>query len=129
MIERMIHMNFSQTLKALREERQLTQELLASYLGLARSTVAGYETKPRQPDFETLQKLASYFEVSIDFLIAGETPSTLPKSAPLNENGASLDSEMEAIYQQLSDTSKYDLLRYAKLLQLHETRIQGSKEK
>ena len=65
-------MNFSNNLRALREEKNITQKQLASYLCLSRSTIAGYETKSHQPDFVTLEKLATYFNVSIDFLILGE---------------------------------------------------------
>ena len=65
-------MNFSNNLRILRREKNITQKQLASYLCLSRSTIAGYETKSHQPDFATLEKLATYFEVSIDYLITGE---------------------------------------------------------
>ena len=65
-------MNFSNNLRALRKEKNITQKQLATYLCLSRSTIAGYETKSHQPDFITLEKLAAYFDVSIDFLILGD---------------------------------------------------------
>ena len=65
-------MNFSNNLKALRREKNVTQKQLATHLCLSRSTIAGYETKSHQPDFFTLEKLATYFEVSIDYLITGK---------------------------------------------------------
>lgn len=114
-------MNFSKTLRTLRKEMRLTQEQLASYLNISRSTIAGYETKLRQPDFETLQELADYFEVSIDFLITGENPIVFQKSARSHIDEFSLELEMKSIYQQLTTISKYDVVRYAKLLQLYET--------
>lgn len=120
-------MNFSKTLKTLRKEKHLTQEQLASYLNISRSTIAGYETKSRQPDFETLQRLADYFEVSIDFLITGENSIASQKAAYLHVDEISLELEMKSIYQQLTVISKYDVLKYAKLLQLHETYTQHSK--
>ena len=64
-------MNFSKNLKNLRKKRNVTQNELATYLCLSRSTITGYETKSHQPDFATLEKLATYFEVSIDYLIMG----------------------------------------------------------
>ncbi len=72
-------MNFSKNLKSLRKKRNVTQNELATYLCLSRSTIAGYETKSHQPDFVTLEKLAIYFEVSIDFLILGEEGISKPK--------------------------------------------------
>jgi len=65
-------MNFSNNLRILRKEKNVTQRQLATYLCLSRSTIAGYETKEHQPDFVTLEKLAIYFEVSIDYLITGK---------------------------------------------------------
>ena len=65
-------MNFSNNLRTLRKEKGVTQKQLATYLCLSRSTIAGYETKSHQPDFLTLEKLAIYFEVSIDYLITGK---------------------------------------------------------
>lgn len=114
-------MNFSKTLKTLRKEKHLTQEQLASYLNISRSTIAGYETKLRQPDFETLQRLSDYFGVSIDFLITGGNSITSQKVAYLHVDEISLELEMKSIYRQLSIISKCDVLRYAKLLHLQET--------
>lgn len=62
-------MDFSQRLKLLRNMNNTTQEDLAKYLGVSRPTIAGYETKGKQPSFETLFKIAEYFNVSIDYLL------------------------------------------------------------
>ena len=69
-------MNFSNNLKALRKEKNITQKQLATYLCLSRSTIAGYETKSHQPDFATLEKLAEYFQVSKDHLVICEEKHT-----------------------------------------------------
>lgn len=37
-----------------------------------RATIAGCEVKGKEPRYETLIKLADYFDVSIDFLVTGE---------------------------------------------------------
>jgi len=65
-------MTFNQRFKALREENKLTQEELAKILGVGRSTIAGYETKSKQPHYDLLTKIASYFDVSTDYLL-GQT--------------------------------------------------------
>lgn len=72
-------MNFSNNLRALRKEKHVTQKQLAAHLCLSRSTIAGYETKSHQPDFVTLEKLATYFNVSIDFLILGKDETSQTK--------------------------------------------------
>ena len=113
-------MNFGNNLKDLRETRNVTQGQLAEYLQVSRPTIAGYETKSRQPDFEKLEKLANYFHVSIDYLVSGsETTSTdIPlKKAP---NEKSLDRDVAMAYQKLSLESKQDVLKYIELLQLRD---------
>ena len=45
-------MNFGNNLKDLRETWNITQGQLAEYLQVSRPTIAGYETKSRQPDLQ-----------------------------------------------------------------------------
>ncbi|AQP78237.1 XRE family transcriptional regulator [Listeria monocytogenes] len=56
-------------LKKLRKNENLTQDQLASKIGITRDTLANYETGRREPDFTTLKNIASYFEVSTDYLL------------------------------------------------------------
>lgn len=62
-------MNFANRLKQLRKENNLTQEELAQKISKTRSTIAGYETERKEPDYETLVLLAKYFNVSLDYLM------------------------------------------------------------
>lgn len=63
-------MTFDKKLKTLRLENDMTQDYVASRLNVARSTIAGYETKNRQPSHEKLTALAELFHVSVDYLIS-----------------------------------------------------------
>ena len=56
---------FGTRLHTLRKERKLRQEDMAKQLGIARTTYAMYEQGNREPDYNTLIKLATFFEVSI----------------------------------------------------------------
>ena len=60
---------FSNSLKELREEHHLSQRQLADILGLAYSTVAMYENGKREPNYETLENIADYFNVDMNFLL------------------------------------------------------------
>jgi len=60
---------FSARLISLRKEQGMTQEDLARLIHKKRSTVSGYETEGKEPDFETICFLASYFGVSTDYLL------------------------------------------------------------
>ncbi len=63
-------------LKKLRAEKGLTQEDISNELKINRATYAHYETGRRQPDTGTLEMLAEYFNVSVDYLLG----RTLKKS-------------------------------------------------
>ncbi|NQD68451.1 helix-turn-helix transcriptional regulator [Bacillus haikouensis] len=56
----------------LRKAKKLRQEDIAKILGIARTTYAMYEQGNREPDFDTLNKIADYFEVTIDHLLGRE---------------------------------------------------------
>ncbi|MDT8717631.1 helix-turn-helix transcriptional regulator [Clostridium sp. 19966] len=56
-------------LKFLRSEKGLTQKDLAEYLKISTSAYGFYEQGKREPDMETLIKLAAFFNVSSDFLL------------------------------------------------------------
>ncbi|MDR2531482.1 MAG: XRE family transcriptional regulator [Oscillospiraceae bacterium] len=63
---------FSNALKELRLQRDMTQEALAEKLGVSQSAIAMYETDKREPDFETLEVIADLFNVSMDSLLGNE---------------------------------------------------------
>ena len=62
-------MLFCDKLRLLIEERNLTQKQVAKDLNIAPSTMGGYVQGMSQPDFETLKRLAVYFDVSTDYLL------------------------------------------------------------
>lgn len=62
-------MKFGEILSSLRNEAKITQKDLANILGVSRGTIGMYEIGQRDPDTETLKKLAKFFNVSIDYLI------------------------------------------------------------
>lgn len=67
-------MNFSERLKLLREENNLTQNDLAEKLNISRQSVGNYEKGTRFPnDPELILKIAGLFNVSIDYLLGATT--------------------------------------------------------
>ncbi len=62
-------MKFCDKLRLLIEEQNLTQKQVAKDLNIAPSTMGGYVQGMSQPDFETLKRLAQYFDVTADYLI------------------------------------------------------------
>lgn len=62
----------------LRRNKNLTQEGLAKELDITRSSLSQYEVNKRQPDYDTLKKIAKYFNVSIDYLLTGNEFTNSP---------------------------------------------------
>ncbi len=56
-------------IKKLRLDRNLTQKQVADALEIQRPTYTRYETGIREPDLEALNRLADFFEVSVDYLL------------------------------------------------------------
>lgn len=59
-------MEIGKKLKELRKNASLTQEELAKKLDISRVNYTRYETNKVRPDFETLIKLADFYDVSLD---------------------------------------------------------------
>ncbi|MDO4609018.1 MAG: helix-turn-helix transcriptional regulator [Clostridia bacterium] len=60
---------FGNRLRQLRKQSNLTQKELAAKLKLAFSTISMYERGIREPDFETTEAIADFFNVSMDYLL------------------------------------------------------------
>ena len=59
-------MEIGKKLKELRKNASLTQEELAKKLDISRVNYTRYEPNKVGPDFETLIKLADFYDVSLD---------------------------------------------------------------
>lgn len=114
-------MGFSKRLKLLRKNADVTQDELAQYLQVSRSTIAGYETKNRQPDYDKLYMIAQFFHVSTDYPISGSDIRPVEVSTvDSSMNERMLKYHLRTIYATLSLKSKQDLLEYARLLAMRD---------
>lgn len=52
-----------------REKMGMTQEELSAKLGITRAALSHYEKNRREPDSDTLNKIADFFDISIDYLL------------------------------------------------------------
>lgn len=66
----------SKRLKELRQDRDLLQKDIATFLNITTSAYGFYEQGKRVPDSDTLSKLADFFEVSVDYILGREPSST-----------------------------------------------------
>lgn len=78
---------FQTILKALRTSKGITQDELSKQLkNISRSTIGMYESGAREPDFETLELIADYFNVDTDYLL-GRTSKTTYIPVPSSKKG------------------------------------------
>lgn len=111
-------MSFDKKLKELRLKNEMTQLYVANRLNVARSTIAGYETKNRQPSHEKLTALANLFNVSVDYLLDGDDTFTLDASQTTPQCAS--EQSLLLRYRQLSSRSKENLTDYLELLELRD---------
>lgn len=62
-------MIFNERLKMLREENNLTQEKTARELGIPLRSYNRLEADGHKTHYDTLQKIADYYNVSVDWLM------------------------------------------------------------
>ena len=117
---------FRNIFKELRKAAGLSQAEMAKRLGISRSTVGMYETGQREPDFETLEVIADFFNVDVDYLIGRTNKTTmLPNSVGgyyLNEETAQMaqelfeNKEMRILFSAARDAKPEDLKTAADVL-------------
>jgi len=56
-------------LRTLRNQKKKTQQQVSEYIGITRPAYTAYEKGTRNPDYGILEKLATYFEVTTDYLL------------------------------------------------------------
>lgn len=62
-------MDLGQKLKQLRKKRGIQQDVIAEAFNVSRGTVSNWELNRRVPSIKTLEKLAQYYNVSVDYFV------------------------------------------------------------
>ena len=89
--------------------KRQTQEDLASKLGVSKQTISNWETGLKTPRMGAIQKLSELFNVSKSFIIEGKQD---------NQDG------LLAIYDQLDDARKNEVIDFAKFKLVEQNRSQ-----
>lgn len=104
---------FQNILKELRKSYNLTQDGLAKKLKISRSTVGMYEKGAREPDFETLELIADFFNVDTDYLLGRTTKTTYIPPLPHSLQCQTKDEESLVLsYRELNDINKKKSVAY-----------------
>lgn len=108
-------MTFSETSKALRKEKGLSQVQLAEALKVSKACISMIEIGKNEPTANTLLKYADFFQCTTDYLLGreddfGNVVVPTEKPAPLPQD----EQEMLQIYQSLSPAYRSQVLEYAR---------------
>lgn len=103
-------------LKALRESKKITQTQLGEHIGAKKSAISLWESGKRQPDQETLVRLANFFEVTVDYLLGRNDPHP-----PAQEKTpADMRAEAKMLLESMTDEQYQAALQYLKFLKNQE---------
>ena len=90
-------MNFGDKLKMLRTGQNLTQQQLATRLGVQKSVVSYYESGERTPSTDVLIKLARVFHTTIDYLLDVKRERVIDVSVLSESDIAAVTAVVEAL--------------------------------
>lgn len=102
-------MSFGQTLKELRNEKQLTQQELGYMLNLSKANVSKYESNTLEPNIETIQIISRIFNVSSDYLLGlSNVPNNTVCEVAKNTTTQSDNAFADEMYSTLVDIGFID---------------------
>ena len=105
-------MEFRERLKALRKEIGMTQIELGEKLNYGSTAIANYEAGRNQPSIPDLMKIASIFDVSMDYLLC---VSDIRHPYEVSEETVAMH-KFHQYYTQLNEESKKELFTYMRYL-------------
>lgn len=88
-------------LKELRQEKRLIQDELAKKLNISRNTITRYENGTRQPNINTVKKIAELFDISTDYLLG-------ISDRKYNFENASLENLADEYFKKVRETPIFD---------------------
>lgn len=110
-------MEFKDRLKMLRKERRLTQVKLGEMLNYGYTAIANYESGRNQPSIPDLKKIASIFNVSMDYLLG---VNDIRHPYVIDDDTAEFN-EFRRYYALLNEESKDELMAYMRYLVYKES--------
>lgn len=63
---------FKDKIKKLRLDKNISQSVIANYIGVTQQQYSRYESGTHEPSLATLVKIAHFYDVSIDYLLEYE---------------------------------------------------------
>lgn len=107
-------------IREIRKARGITMKVLGVKVGVAESTISQYETGKRQPDNETLLRLAEALDTTVGYLLGAEI-----EKAPADESERTVsDDDIKfALFGgdgEITDAMYDEVKRFAQMVKLRE---------
>ncbi|MFD1066960.1 helix-turn-helix domain-containing protein [Oceanobacillus locisalsi] len=99
----------SQRLREAREKAGLKQIEASKLLGISNGTLSGYEREYRDPDTDSLHKMAELYGVSVDWLLGKSTSSSEKDTSP-PEPMSEQDTVMFRNWKRMTEDEKQEAL-------------------
>lgn len=104
---------FPKRLKYLRDEKGLSQQDMADFIGISRQGYGKYEDGKSQPHHKTLVKLAGFFGVTTDYLLGKSDQPHLSEDEEFE--AFKVDPSLERWHRELPKSDVEDLRKLRKM--------------
>lgn len=108
----------SNRLRSLRENRKITQADVADRIGVARTTYAMYEQGKREPDLNTINTIASFYDVTADYLLGRTNQKSLIDKDDEEFQAFANDPSLQKWYMELPKSKEEDLRKLRKMWEI-----------
>lgn len=115
-------------IKYLRQRENIQQKEFAKKIGVSNVVLSRYETGERKPDYETLEKIADYFNVSTDYLLGrtdnedGELPVDEMTDEEVNEEIKKITKELNVWYKENPKDKREELETIRDIIKLYTSK-------
>ena len=111
-------------MKKMRETLKFSQERMAGFFGVQRSSYTKYENGDTFPGEQALKVLAENFDISLDWLICNKGPMFYKEKAPWEELDS--ESDMKVLRELFEYMVKYPFIRYRMLSDFYSFKLKNN---
>ncbi len=119
---------FSNRIKEARERQKMTQKMLALRLGIAQTTVSGWENGSKRPSVDTIVRISDILGVSTDYLLEKtDSPFSIVQNDASYLKLAPFEKTIVEAYRGLSTAEQVIVCRSLGLMHPAESRVKANR--
>lgn len=104
---------FGKQLRKLRNKQGISAKTLGGILGIPQTTISNWENLKSEPNYESLIKIANYFNVTVDYLVGNDNEENKNEISRLAKE---LFDELNSIPQPAREKIEIGLIEYLHFL-------------